>query len=607
MTSSTHTYTGYYDPTTGKGHSGQMMKIGQNLEWMTYWTGSFPFINVIKGGKTDNYAVPGTLDANGYPDASGGGYWRHYTHAPLAGWMSEGTVDEPWVLRWEGTGDVTWSGGTEIPGTTPNRREYTSLALPTTNYYTVATGDVTKLELLAPGEEARFDAGNILHSRFVADLAGADVVRMLHSLVDDNGNRDVSDFTPYDYINWNMRLSPNGLVQVNRGLPTQVACEIANELDANIHYNVPHQVTDAAATYIGQQQALHFDFSGGKKVKIELANAVWNYAPGFPDAWSWFAYGEAPAQEGTFDPVTATCTSVGHNMATGTKIACFNNIHHTDWPFAAGGEFYVIAETVDTFRLSRTEAAALRGADVLDDTDADHKESYIPDVSATFLRFKQTALNTKMQAVNYAERAMQVWDLIGAEIGEENMEVIAGCRASDVKFMLQGLEVPGYRERVMTSGQFYFAAYWTSVFIADDFENYTNEQHADYAIDVWMADGGEWHSKIESHIEALGCYNFSAYECGDHNGNQDIISQAKVDKLISLARDPVEGMRIIDHSFRRLSELGIKVATNFKAHEYYNRDSIRGSVFGSMEHQGDTDAAQYLGIKPFLDLGGVPK
>ncbi|MCP3671713.1 MAG: hypothetical protein GY814_15045, partial [Gammaproteobacteria bacterium] len=566
------------------------------------------FINVIKGGYTANSAIPGTPDAPGYPDASGGGSWNHYTHAPLAGWMAEGTVDNPWVLRWEGAGDVTWTGGTEIPGSTPNRREYTSLAAPATNYFTRATGDVTKLELLAPGEEARYDAGNILHSRFVADLAGIDVVRMLHSLVDDNGNRDVSDFTPYDYINWNKRQSPNGLVNVDRGLPTQVACEIANELDVNLHYNVPHQVSDAGATYIGQQIALHFDFSGGKKVKIELGNEIWNPGIGFSDAWNWFWYGSQSPQEGTFDPTTATCTSAAHGLTTGDEIKSFNNIYHTQWPYAKGGLTYAIVDDVDTFRSAVTEAAALRGADVLDDTDADHKASYIPDVSATFLRFKPAIVGGIYGPGGYyAVRAMQVWDLIAAEIGEENMEVIAGARGSDVNFMLQGLEVPGYRERVMTSGQFYIAPYWTSVFIADDFENYTNKQHADYAIDVWMADGGLWHQRIVAHIEALGCYNFSAYECGDHNGNQGVISQEKVDKLISLARDPVEGTRIIDHSFRRLAELGMKVATNFKAHEYYNRDNSNGSIFGSMEHQGDTDAAQYLGIKPFLDLGGVPK
>ncbi|MCP3671519.1 MAG: antirestriction protein, partial [Gammaproteobacteria bacterium] len=309
MTSSTHTYTGYYDPTTGKGHSGQMMKIGQNLQQMVYWTSSFPLINVIKGGYTSNSAIPGTLDAQGYPDASGGGSWNHYTHSEGTGFMNEGTVDEPWVLRWEGTGNVTWNGGTEIPGSTPNRREYTSLAAPDGIYWTHATGDVTNLELLAPGEEARYDAGNIVHSRFVADLAGIDSVRMLQSLTDDNGNRDVSDFTPYDYIDWDGRISPNGLTRVFRGLPTQAACEIANELGVkNFHYNVPHQVTDAAATYIGQQIALHFDFSG-KKVKIELGNEIWNMGPGFKDAWSWYLYGESPVQEGTFDHVTATCTS----------------------------------------------------------------------------------------------------------------------------------------------------------------------------------------------------------------------------------------------------------------------------------------------------------
>ncbi|MCP3670498.1 MAG: hypothetical protein GY814_08695, partial [Gammaproteobacteria bacterium] len=203
MTSSTHNYTGYYDPTTGKGHSGQMMKIGQNLEFMLYWSASFPLINVIKGGNIlDNpTAIPGTRDANGYIDASGGGSWQIITHTTTQ-FMNEGTVDEPWVLRWEGTGAASWNGGTEIPGSTPNRREYTSLAIPANNYQITMMGVVTKIELLAPGEEARYDAGHILHSRFVADLAGIDTVRMMQSLTNDNGNRDIGDFLPYDFVTW---------------------------------------------------------------------------------------------------------------------------------------------------------------------------------------------------------------------------------------------------------------------------------------------------------------------------------------------------------------------------------------------------------------------
>ncbi|MCP3669566.1 MAG: hypothetical protein GY814_03890 [Gammaproteobacteria bacterium] len=352
---------------------------------------------------------------------------------------------------------------------------------------------------------------------------------------------------------------------------------------------------------------MHFDFSG-KKVKIELSNEPWNPGAGFSDTWAWFWYGSQSPQEGTFDPATATCTSAGHGLTTGDEIRSFNNVYHTDWPYARGANVFVIVDDVDTFRCAVTEAAALRGADALDDTDADYDVFYIPDESATFLRFKPAITGGPYTAGGYyAERSMQVWDLIGAEIGEENMEVVAGCRASDVNYMLQGLDVPGYRERVMTSGQFYIAPYWNSVFIADDFENYTNEQHADYAIDVRMANGGEWDDFTVSHIEALGCYNFSTYECGNHNGNRGDISQEKVDKLISLARDTTHGTRITEHHFRRLSDLGFKVATNYKAHEYYSSGGTLGNTFGSVEHQGDTDAAQCLGIKPFLDLGGVPK
>ncbi|MCP4475709.1 MAG: hypothetical protein GY821_14315, partial [Gammaproteobacteria bacterium] len=168
----------------------------------------------------------------------------------------------------------------------------------------------------------------------------------------------------------------------------QAACEIANELNANFHHNIPHQSTDAAVTYIGQQIALYFDFSGGKKVKIEVGNEIWNPGPGFKDGWALFWYGSQSLQEGTFDPVTATCTSAGHGLTTGGEIKSFNNIYHADWPYAKGGSTYAIVDDVNTFRPAVTEAAALRGADVLDDTDADHSASYIPDESVTFLRFK---------------------------------------------------------------------------------------------------------------------------------------------------------------------------------------------------------------------------
>ncbi|MCP3669856.1 MAG: hypothetical protein GY814_05395, partial [Gammaproteobacteria bacterium] len=254
-----------------------------------------------------------------------------------------------------------------------------------------------------------------------------------------------------------------------------------NELDANLHHNIPHQSTDAAVTYIGQQQALHFDFSGGKKVKIEVGNEIWNPGVGFNDGWAWFWYGSQSPQEGTFDPATATCTSAAHGLTTGDEIKSFNNIYHTDWPYARGASTYAIVDGVDTFRCAVTEAAALRGADVLDDTDPDYNANWLPDTEATYLRFKQAITGGIYDAGGYyAERSMQVWDLIAAEIGEENMEVVAGCRASDANFMLQQLEVPGYRERVMKNGQFYIATYWASIVIADDFENYTNKQHADY-------------------------------------------------------------------------------------------------------------------------------
>ena len=54
---------------------------------------------------------------------------------------------------------------------------------------------------------------------------------------------------------------------------------------------------------------------------------------------------------------------------------------------------------------------------------------------------------------------------------------------------------------------------------------------------------------------------------------------------------------------KELAAAGVAVYGHHTAHSTFEP----GGTWGVMEHQGDTDAAKYLGIKEFYDNGGVPK
>jgi hypothetical protein len=353
------TKVGYYDDLNGKVHTGRRMGIGQNVAWQYTYTHSLPFINVIKhvNVQGSSYtANPGTLDANGYPSVEFGGRYQLVTNPQ--GWIKSGT----WILMWDGTADVTWalSGTTEgtpvITGGADNRREYTitfDQVTDSSGYVRVqGPGTCTNLRLITPGEEARHDAGEVLTTQYLTEMAGISILRTMNwSWVNNWAPQvEIADFRPYSYMSWGQNIADiNGNRDYGREAPFEVMAKAANEIDCHLHVTLPHQMSDAAMTWAAN--VFKNTLNSHLKLYVELANEIFNFT--YPQT-HWFNYADAPLHIGTVDPVTGIVTDTAHGFTTGDEIRTHDTMEHSD-SFYGGNEVWVIVDSVNTYRITNND------------------------------------------------------------------------------------------------------------------------------------------------------------------------------------------------------------------------------------------------------------
>ena len=689
---------GYFD--NGKVHTGVRMKLGQNMAFPNYFSQSYPFINLCKTANILLHLnpLPGTENL-GYYDTSTSGSFQFITHSTGRAYDIEAGT---YVLRWVGTCNATWTtGGAGVEDDigaagypTVNRREYTVTGNNTlTNaIISVSGGTCTNMELIAPGQEARLDAGNILHSKFVADMAGFDIIRLidwmnasatrtrdvadivpygnsvwnyggppevgnqgqvghipmqacgeaanelgvdlwwnvpgmvtdaaltqmateLNTALDagrkvyvENGNevwnfgtgirlidwmnasatrtRDVADIVPYGNSVWNYGGPPEVGNQGQVGhIPMQACGEAANELGVDLWWNVPGMVTDAALTQMATE--LNTALDAGRKVYVENGNEVWNFGSPWANGTHWMELGDVAPKDATVVPATGVCTFNGHGLTTEDSIRLFNNSTQNITGFIASIERFAIVDDVNTFRLASSAANA--GSDI---------DLGVLNSLVTLIRYKETALSAKTQDVNYAERSIEMWDLVEAEIGAaDTVRVICG-QAGGSSHITNRIAVAGVREVC----DFYaIAPYFRPKDVAADYENYTVEEMSAY---VEFGPGlAILEAQVKDHIAIIGAHKLVLYECGEHNGGNTGQSQAQLDKIVEWARSS-EATRMYKWYFKKLADMGVTLAVNFDSHQTYTGDN---GTWGLMEHPQDTDAKKYLGVKDFLDNGGVPK
>lgn len=243
-----------------------------------------------------------------------------------------------------GTHYVAWA---EETSSAANRKEFLVYGNKAANnaLVSIGAGTCSDLELLQPGEETRYDAGNILASNFVSDMAGVACFRTMGMQnTNDSYVRDYADVQTWDGITWYW------------AMPARAIARVAEELSSDPWISIPHQMTDAAITSFIAELDTYLPV--GRKAYIEYSNETWNYATGFVDQFRWTSNGDIDSQDGTMVPATAAVTATSHGLSTGDLLSFYATKDMTRsvapsniWPYHKGGRSYVVVDDVNTFRV----------------------------------------------------------------------------------------------------------------------------------------------------------------------------------------------------------------------------------------------------------------
>lgn len=407
-----------------------------------------------------------------------------------------------------GSGFSIWLGDNNILF----RNIYTNSSdTPSVNYQvSISAGSCTKVELITPGEEARYDAGNICTSTFISDMAGVGVIRFMDWMETNSSPiSTASELKAYDYATWYQYQNETN---VWSDVPIKAICQVCNEVGCDLWICIPHQMDSAGTTNIAQTINAEYTVSGGK-VYVERTNEPWNPASGFGDQHYWYYYGgnQSSTYNATFVNTTATATETSHGRTDADEIALYRQIGQTAWPYADGFLHYVIVDTVNTFRIAaarRDITAATQAnpcvvtaaghdydngdtvritgvagmtelngndytvANVTTDTfelsgtnstgygaytsggyalvDEVDQPLFGTPIPATIdkIRYKVTADTVENRWVNYGLDCVDTWDIFETELGLDNIYRVGSGQAGSSGYALNVYLASGFREKI---------------------------------------------------------------------------------------------------------------------------------------------------------------
>jgi hypothetical protein len=351
ITGKSITKSGYYDSTNGTVHPGTRLQIGQNGGFWKYWSGEYPFINVVKGADINNSRAL----IHNPPDNK----TITWDYLPTGVWtlrwtVTSGTVNMTWVDENGGslgTANPIIGDGTPAVNGGLNIIEYT-VTDPIPGTFGIGTevrfsggGTYTDLQLLTAGDAARYDAGERMSSQWLSDNAGVACFRtMMWQKTNDSNIKDYSDFVNKDLNTYSFA----------NHVSLEYCTKAAKELGAQLWICVPHMATDACVTSM-------FTEIGGYlapedyPIKVEYTNENWNTDLGFDAGSKWVELGDAPSydiESANINTVTGVFTQTAHGMVTGDQIRMFDSRFGQDLALYSGAQLgRIIKLTDNTFQI----------------------------------------------------------------------------------------------------------------------------------------------------------------------------------------------------------------------------------------------------------------
>ena len=490
---------GKYLPLTTTG-----MQLGANPGGTAPWSTSFPFQNFIK--QSQAWAI----------DSGTGTYSIDLQDNVLAltgdivlrkniSVNSPSTLNPPsgtWTVTWDGTGEVAVGrdGALELNWTPTSGSTFTHVG-GANMYLYERGGTISNIQLLPPG----FVEGQTFWQPWLDFMISCNppIVRFM-----DWGNTNGS------YLKeWSERTLPesNGylrsrgwtspLYDIDNGsyrgqVPIEVMCELANILNADLHYCLPTRCSEDYATKTGQ--LIRQTLNPNLLVHLEYSNETWN--GGFGDTQLYIGYLDATKREATGTNGSPTLGTVAHGLINGDTIVLVPHEHaeqdRGNTSITWGTAHAVSGVTTDTF-------------DLPFNLDAGHEILYwFPTTESS------ASITNDRIDYNTGTRSVALWDAfeLGFKDDSRVIEVIAG----------QGDAPSRGLARVSASGtNGRYDLYSISVYYNGTFIPGTGTQQWSYgdtitqmaaydagAIDVFMG-------QVDAQITA-GLVPISAYECGSH-------------------------------------------------------------------------------------------
>lgn len=266
--------------------------IAMNLAGVSDWSTQVPFLNILKsarpwiahrpnqwgGWETADLRAAGHLDAGNWPQSLPRGATGMTTLVLTD--LPEDTVGVAgrYVLAWSGGGTVRVEGRAQNVTAIPNRITFDFVPGPGSVLVTLADippdNPPRDMVLVRKDREAALAAGHIFNPDFLARLRGTEVIRTMDWMATNGSGLAHSSDRPL----------PSDFTWAHRGVPVEVITALANELDADAWFCVPHMADDALAADMARAAAAGLE--PGRRAWVEYSNEVWNW--GFPQA-EWVA------------------------------------------------------------------------------------------------------------------------------------------------------------------------------------------------------------------------------------------------------------------------------------------------------------------------------
>lgn len=257
--------------------------LAMNLAEVVDWTVELPFLDVMKMARPWIGHLPGQWGGWGHDELAAGGWlddegWPRAIPPELSAIATVMLTDLPadtggvagrYLLRYQGRGSLSVGGRGQVVDSGPGRIVFDFAPGEGPVILTLDKTDpadpIRRITVVREDRAALLDAGQVFNPDFLARLRGVKMLRFMDWMRTNGSTLVSADQLPQasDYT-W-----------TRVGVPMAVMVALANELQADAWFCVPHRADDGLVRALAE--AARDGLAPGRRAWVEYSNEVWNW------------------------------------------------------------------------------------------------------------------------------------------------------------------------------------------------------------------------------------------------------------------------------------------------------------------------------------------